>query len=108
MQICIALLMMTLGGGLYALHAHICRKSECAAYNDGYEQAQKEDDIRMKAVERYKADVLNAMERLDGLLNCKRPAAPTEAVEKTRRSKEVFPPDFMDKLHENGRAVTKL
>lgn len=108
MQICIALLMMTLGGGLYALHTHICRKRECTAYNDGYEQAQKEDDIRMKAVERYKADLQNVMERLDGQLNLNRPAAPTGAEEKTRRSKEVFPPDFMDRVHENGRAVTKL
>lgn len=79
MQICIAFLLVALGGGLYALHTRVCHKRECSAYNNGYMQAQKEHKIQREAVEQYKAQL-----------------------------KEVLTPDFMDDLRKNGRAVTRL
>lgn len=94
MQICIAFLLVALGGGLYALHAHICRKNEKTAWQNGYMQAQKEEQMRLQAVEQYKAQL--------------RPIIPQGAEEKGTPIKEVFPPDFMDKVHTNGRAVTRL
>lgn len=97
MQICIAFLLVALGGGLYALHNHICRKCEHTAWQNGYMQAQKEEQIRLKAVEQFKATLLQP-----------RPIIPTGVEEKGEPIKEVFPPDFMDKLHSNGRAVTRL
>ena len=101
MQICIAFLLVAVGGGLYALHTRICHKRETAAYNNGYMQAQKEEQIRMKAVEQYKATL--------------RPIVPTGVEERGKfhaQLEEVkrheVPPDFMDKMHQNGRAVTRL
>lgn len=94
MQICIAFLLVALGGGLYALHTHICRKCEKCAWQNGYMQAQKEEQMRLKAVEQYKAQL--------------RPIVPQGVEEKGAPIKEVLPPDFMDKVHTNGRAVTRL
>lgn len=94
MQICIAFLLVAVGGGLYALHTSICRKRENSAWQSGYMQAQKEEQLRLKAVEQYKATL--------------RPIVPTGVEEKGSPIKEVFLPDFMDKLHSNGRAVTWL
>lgn len=94
MQICIAFLLVALGGGLYALHTRICHKHECAAYNNGYMQAQKEQKIRQEAVEQCKAQL--------------RPIIPQGVEEKGTPIKEVFPPDFMDEVRKNGRAVVRL
>lgn len=94
MQICIAFLLVALGGGLYALHTRICHKRECAAYNNGYMQAQKEEKIRQETVAQMQAQL-------------RRPV-PAPKFEEGTPIKEVFPPDFMDKMHQNGRAVTRL
>ena len=94
MQICIAFLLVALGGGLYGLHTRICHKRECAAYNNGYMQAQKENKIRLDAVEQFKAQL--------------RPIVPTGVEERGAPIKEVLTPDFMDDLRKNGRAVTRL
>jgi hypothetical protein len=102
MQICIAFLLVALGGGLYALHTHICRKNEKIAWQNGYMQAQKEEQMRLKAVEQFKATLPQP-----------RPIVPTGMEEKCLTMKEaidkgIIPPDFMDKVHTNGRAVTRL
>ena len=94
MQICIAFILVALGGGLYGLHTRICHKREMAAYNNGYMQAQKEEQIRMKAVDQYKAQL--------------RPIVPMGVEERGAPIKEVVTPDFMDDLRKNGRAVTRL
>ena len=95
MQICIAFLLVTMGAGLYALHAHICRKRECSAFNSGYMQAQKEEKIRQEAVAQCKAQM--------------RPVVPANVVDaRIAPAEDVFPPDFMDKVRSNGRAVTRL
>lgn len=94
MQICISFLLVAVGGGLYALHANICRKRENNAFQNGYMQAQKEEKIRQDAMAQVKAQL--------------RPIVPVGIEEKGSPIKEVFPPDFMDKLHSNGRAVTRL
>lgn len=96
MQICIAFLLMALGGGLYALHTHICRKCEKTAWQNGYIQAQKEEQMRLKAVEQYKAQL--------------RPIVPQGAEEKGAPFDNVAVVDcnFMDKMLSNGRAVKRL
>lgn len=97
MQICIAFLLVALGGGLYALHTHICRKCEKSAWQNGYIQAQKEEQIRLKAVEQFKATLPQP-----------RPIIPQGVEEKGTPIKEVFPPDFMDEVRKNGRAVVRV
>lgn len=94
MQIVIAFLLVGAGFALYALHAQICRKCEKTAWQNGYIQAQKEEQMRMKAVEQYKAQL--------------RPIVPQGVEEKGTPIKEVFPPDFMDDVRKNGRAVVRL
>lgn len=94
MQICIAFLLVALGGGLYALHTHICQTHEKRAWQNGYMQAQKEEQMRLKAVEQYKAQL--------------RPIIPQGVEEKGAPVKEVFPPDFLDDVRKNGRAVVRL
>ncbi len=94
MQICIAFLLVAVGGGLYAMHTNICRKREHNAFQNGYMQAQKEEKIRQDAMAQVKAQM--------------RPIVPLGVEEKGAPIKEVFPPDFMDKMHQNGRAVTRL
>ena len=97
MQICIAFLLVTMGAGLYALHAHICRKRECNAFNNGYMQAQKEEKIRQEAIAKMQAQM--------------RPVVPANVVD-ARIAHEIKPVEvsgaFMDELHKNGRAVVRL
>lgn len=94
MQICIAFLLVGLGGGLYGLHTHICQKREHNAFQNGYMQAQKEYKIRQDAVAQMQAQM--------------RPIVPVGIEEKGSPIKEVFPPDFIDKMHSNGRATARL
>lgn len=99
MQICIAFLLVALGGGLYALHTHICRKYEKRAWQNGYIQAQKEEQMRLQAVERYKATLPQP-----------RPIVPPGAEEKGTPFDSVAVVDcnFMDEMRKNGRAVVRL
>lgn len=101
MQVFVALLLMASGGGLYALHARVCHKKECAAFQNGFNQAVKETKIRQEAVEQYfKAHA--------------RPIVPTGPEEQgditplPTAQGEVFPPDFMVKLRRDGRAVARV
>lgn len=96
MQICIAFLMVALGGGLYALHNHICRKCEHTAWQNGYMQAKKEEQMRLKAVEQYKVTLPQP-----------RPIVPTGVEEKGEDLFKGFPPEFMDEVRK-GRAVVRL
>ena len=96
MQICIAFLLVALGGGLYALHTHICRKCEKSAWQNGYMQAQKEEQIRLKAVEQFKATLPQP-----------RPIVPKGAEEKGEDLFAGFPPEFMNEVRK-GRAVVRL
>lgn len=100
MQICIALLLMAAGGGLYALHTRICYKRACEAYQSGFNQAQKEAKIRQEAVNQYRGPLRPVV-----------PLGPEEMggeATMERRSHEVLTPDFMDKLHRDGRAVVRV
>lgn len=100
MQIVVALLLLAAGGGLYALHTKVCHKKECAAYQNGYNQAVKEVKIRQEAVEQYRAQL--------------RPAVPVGVEDQNEMQPykaahgEVFPPDFINKLHRDGRAVARV
>ena len=98
MQICIAFLLVALGGGLYALHTKVCHRRECAAYNNGYNQAQKEHKIRQDAVAQMQAQMQAQM----------RPIVQPRVEERGEPIREVFPPEFMDKMHQNGRAVVRV
>lgn len=101
MQICIAFMLIALGGGLYALHTQICRKCEKTAWQNGYIQAQKEEQMRMKAVEQYKAQLRPIIPR-----GAEERAAVHAQLEEVKRH-EVSP-DFMDEMRKNGRAVVRL
>lgn len=101
MQICIAFLLVALGGGLYALHTRVCHKRECAAYNNGYMQAQKEEQLRLKAVEQYKATLPKP-----------RPITPPGVEERHTMLEGVkryeLSPQFLDDMRKNGRAVVRV
>lgn len=97
MQICIAFLLVGAGFALYAIHSRICSKRECAAYNNGYMQAQKENKIRLETVEQFKATLPKP-----------RPITPPGVEERGTPIKEVLTPDFMDEVRKNGRAVVRV
>lgn len=94
MQICIAFLLVALGGGMYGLHTHICQKREHSAFQNGYMQAQKEYKIRQDTMAQMQAQM--------------RPIVPAGVEERGAPIKEVVTPDFMDKMHSNGRAVVRV
>ena len=101
MQVFVALLFMLAGASLYALHVRVCHKKECAAFQNGFDQAVKETKIRQEAVEQYfKAHARPIV-----------PAGPEEQGNITplqAAQGEVFPPDFMDRLRRDGRAVARV
>ena len=80
LQVITAFALLAAGFGLHAMHANVCRRCEVRAYQNGYDQAQKEQRIRQEAMIQ---------------------AGPV------RRPVEV-PPEFSDRLRTNGRAVVKM
>ena len=100
MQIIIAFLLVGAGFALYAIHGRICSKRECTAWRNGYAQAQKEEKIRQEAEKRVWAVLKQPL--------ILRKPVPPSPMDDAMPSVEPIRCDFMDKLHEKGRAVVRL
>lgn len=95
MNIGVALLLIALGMVVEATHSHIRRESERQAYHIGYQQAQKEEQIRL--------DASKPVYRKPVLL----PADCTPAQPVSERH-NVISEEFMDHLRKNRCASTQI
>lgn len=108
MSVWIAFLLVALGVALDAVHNYIRRTSEYRAYQTGYKQAQKEENIRVTTRVQVEGEVqrrLNASEPS--------PVPPLEGQQipfpsSVQRSDIHVTNQFMQDLRENGRAFVKL
>lgn len=82
-----------------ATYQHIRRENEYQAFKDGYQQAQKEENMRKEANERGKFE-----ERF----NCRMTTYATDNNPKYAPKVAKVPESFMKDLHDNGRAVVRI
>lgn len=95
-SIIIAILFVALGITLHALHTYIVRESSKRAYQNGYNQAKKEEQIRKDA----SAGVRYPWRTY--------PIVNTEEKKETKVAKPLINEEFMEELKANGRAAAKI
>lgn len=109
MNTALAFLFLALGIVLDALHNKIRRESENRAYDCGYRQAQKEENIRLTASQ--KAADKGEQARLEiGHTPEKRRNAQVQAhvSEAEPMSSNIISATFWNDLQANGRAATRI
>ena len=111
-QVLVVLLSMAGGAVLAGVHYHTKAHAMMDAYEHGYRQGQKEEDIRVET-RRDAAVQARAKERVSNLFHASltmKADAPME-LPITHRRKAVNPasdPRFADRLAENGAATMRV
>lgn len=95
MNTALAFLFLALGIVLDALHNKIRRESENRAYDCGYRQAQKEENIRLTAAQKVTDKRRNAQVQAH--------VSDAEPV-----SSNIISATFWNDLQANGRAATRI
>ena len=105
MTILPAFLLVALGIVLHAAHGYVCRRAAELAYRNGYQQAAKEEQIRLTTEDKVKKLALPAYPRMQGYA----PRA-DQVAEMPKKAHEAatFPQSFVDDFNNNGRAACRL
>lgn len=103
MQVLIAFLLVALGIIIDAIYSNIKHKAAYQAFKDGYRQAQREEKIRLDAIEdkRFKERFYRTV--------IEQPQVQTPEINSEKhKAKVIIPESFMENLHNNGRAAMRL
>lgn len=106
MTITIAFLLVAIGIALHALHTYICRAMEDSAWKAGFQQASKEEQIRLSTQERVnKKLTLPAQQHTMPEFRTGYPVY-QQMQQPQQFGFPQIPEDFMDDLHSRGGRAT--
>lgn len=109
MTTALAFLFVALGITLDAIHNYIRRECEGRAYNKGYKQAQKEENIRVTTVQKTEQRMKDREYEMMWREATQAPMQTQQTQQPEGEHREsLIPDEFWTELQTNGRAVTRI
>lgn len=106
MTTALAFLFVALGITLDAIHNYIRRECEGRAYNKGYKQAQKEENIRVTTAQKTEQRMKDR--EYEMMWREATQAQVQEHQPEGEHRESLIPDEFWTELQTNGRAVTRI